>query len=155
MPPAAAPLPRKKPHLMPIQPVDRPGDNGLGDKQLRRPFARHGIEEAEGRKIRWVVMAIDVLRRLARAPRITADRRVDDLDRDIGVSEEPVPEIPLREVPDAHAPGLHDRSQRPLPDAEPARMEDGPEIRVELTETPLLFFDRERDNDHQSPKKVL
>lgn len=152
---AAPPLAREHPDLEPEEPVDSPRDDGVGNELLGRPFVGSGIVEAQGRKVGRVTEPIDVWGELTGPPGVAADQGGDDKDLDIAVREDPAVELSAVDVADADPVGLHDRTERSLPDADPACPGKGLEAGIELPQTTVLGLHREGQQRHHSPKKVL
>lgn len=98
---------------------------------------------------------VDVRREFSGPSRISADRWVEDKDLDVGVIEVPAVKLPSLDVADANSVGLHNRAERPLPNAEPARARQGLKARIELPQAAALVLHWKGDNRHRSPKKVL
>jgi len=156
MAPTPSPFPGQEPDLEPVKPLDRPGDDRIGNGLVRPPFVVGRVVETQGRGFGRVTDAVDVRRRLPGAPRVGAYQRLAHLHRHIGIGEKPAVEDGAGEIQDANAVGLGDRPQRPLPDPDPAGGGDLPELRVEGLDAAVLFFGGKR-NHHSpsSPKKVL
>ncbi|MGH9808387.1 MAG: hypothetical protein ACRD9W_14220, partial [Terriglobia bacterium] len=89
---------------------------------------------------------VHVLRLLARPARIGTDRRIEHGDGDGWVGKVPARKIPARKIQDAYAVALANRAKRSLPDADPARMRDQPELRALGPQPPVLLFDGKRQH---------
>ena len=150
---AAAPFPLtgQKPDFEPVEPLDSPGNDGVGDELIRQPFISGRIVEAKRGKFGRTPGGVDMRRRLAGSARIGAYRRVADGDAHIGVGQNPVVEDGAGEIKDADAIGLGDRRQFPLPDSDPPGDGDGPEIRVEGLDAAILRLDRQGGHFSPSP----
>jgi hypothetical protein len=88
------------------------------------------IVNAQRGKIRRMVQTVNVLRRLASATRVCADRRVHYKHLDIPVVEMPAIEIAPRKIYDADTVGLTDRPQSAFPHPDPMTAADKLELRA-------------------------
>lgn len=118
---APLPLAREHPDLEPEEPINGPRNDRLGDELFGRPLLVLRIVEAECREVGMMADPVDVRRKLSGPSRISADRWVEDEDLDVGISEVPAIELPSLDVADANPVGLHNRAERSLPNADPAR----------------------------------
>lgn len=71
-----------------------------------------------------------MLRPLARAARVRADRRIHDEDFDVGIGDMVAIEKPPRKIDDADAVGLTDRRERAFPNAHRPKLTEQPELRA-------------------------
>jgi len=135
------PLAGAEPELIVPKPLDRPGDDLVGDVFIWIPLILVRIVQAKRGEIRYVAEAIDVRHKLAGAARVGAKRRIEHRDADIGIIKPPLIELPPPDVADANAVGLGDGLERPLPDADPVRVEREPKLRERGPEFPVLLTD--------------
>ena len=87
VPAAAFPLAARDPLLMEEQPFDGPGNDAVDDGLVGHQASSTGSEMQSRGKCRRMTEPIDVLRRLAGAARIGADRRIEDEHADVWVRE--------------------------------------------------------------------
>jgi hypothetical protein len=92
------------------EPLDSPWDDANSNVFIRPPFVFDRIMNAQAWPLRRIPEAVNMLRRLARAARIGADRRIDHEHADVGAGQMPALEIAPGEVHDANPIGLTDRA---------------------------------------------
>jgi hypothetical protein len=126
------------------EPFDGPRDYARNDVFVRPPLVFLGIINAQFREFGRMPPPIHMLRRLAGAARIRADRRVDDKYADVMVHQIPLVKVTSREIDDADSVGLTDRAERALPDADPAGVCDEAKLRAFSPQPVVLFLYRQR-----------
>lgn len=124
------------------KPLDRPGDNLIGDVLIGIPLILCRIEKAEAGEVRLVTEPVNMLHRLAGAARVGADRGIEHGNADIMIGERPFVEISPPEINNAHAVGLADGLERAFPDADPTSVEHKAKFRERIPEFAILLIDR-------------
>ena len=126
------------------EPLYGPGNNPLDDRLIGQPMVVSWIVNAKRGVIWRIPPTINMLRRLASATRVAANRRVHYKHLDVGVVDVPAIEIASRKIYDADAVGLADGPQSALPHSDPITTADEPELRVLGPQQPVLLGDRQR-----------
>jgi hypothetical protein len=137
------------------KPLDSPRDNALDDWLARLPIVLYGIVDAKSGKIGSMVVAVNVLRRLACSTWVDANRRFDDKYTDVWIPEVPVVELAAREINDADAIGLADGPQGAFPHRHPTAVCGHSELRALRPQLLILFGDRQRQHRGYSPQGLL
>ncbi len=123
------------------KPLDRPGDDLVGNVLIGIPLILRRIEKAKAGEVGLVAEPVDMLHRLAGAARIGADRGIEHGDADIVIGEGPFVEISPPEINNAHAVGLADRLEGAFPDSNPIRVEHEAKLRERIPEFAVLLID--------------
>lgn len=123
------------------KPLDRPGDDLVGNVFIGIPLILRRIEKAKAGEVGLVAEPVDMRHRLTGTARIGADRGVQHGEADIVIFKRPLVEISPREIDDPHPISLADGLERPFPNARPVRVEHEPKFREGVPDLAVLLFD--------------
>jgi hypothetical protein len=122
------------------KPLDRPGDDLVSNVLIGIPLILRRIEKAQAGEV-GLGAGVNMLRRLSGAAWIDANRGVERGDADIVIGKRPFVETSPPEINNAHAVGLADGLERPLPDPDPIRVVHKPKIRERVPDLTVLLSD--------------